>query len=287
MHGLHAVRALLERAPAGVARLHHLRGRDDARIAGILHLAREAGIALRAAERAELGRLAGSGAHQGVVAELRADARGPASPAGGASRPDAPSPDDPPRGAARERSAAGLLEWLHRADRPAGAGPPLVLVLDGVTDPHNLGACLRSADAAGADAVLVPRDGAAGLTPAARKVACGAAETVPLFRAANLARSLDELAAAGLWLHGAAGEGGALLWDTPLAGPTAILCGAEERGLRRLTRERCDTLFRIPMAGSVESLNVSVAAGIALFEARRQRAAVGAGDPLASESRLL
>ena len=288
VHGLHAVRSVLAGEPGGpavpgtpegpgaVLRLYHLEGRHDRRASELLRLAREAGAELVAAPRAELDRLAGGGNHQGVVAELRPGTGGAAGAGGVGPAPTASA--SAPDAAAVEHSAAGLLEWLHRADRPASRGAPLVLVLDGVTDPHNLGACLRSADAAGVDAVLVPKDAAVGLTPIVRKVACGAAETVPLFRATNLARSLDELKSAGFWLHGAAGEGETTLWDARFDGPCALACGAEGRGLRRLTRERCDTLFRIPMAGSVESLNVSVATGIALFEVRRQRAGV-ASDP--------
>ena len=274
VHGLHAVRSVLSGEPGAVLRLYHLEGRHDRRAAELLRLARETGAEPVAASRAELDRLAGGGNHQGVVAELRPGTGGAGGTGGVGPLPAASAPG----GGAVERSAAGLLEWLHRPDRPASRGAPLVLVLDGVTDPHNLGACLRSADAAGVDAVLVPKDAAVGLTPVVRKVACGAAETVPLFRATNLARSLDELKSAGFWLHGAAGEGEATLWEARFDGPCVLACGAEGRGLRRLTRERCDTLFRIPMAGSVESLNVSVATGIALFEVRRQRAAA-APDP--------
>ena len=280
-HGQHAVRALLERSPAAVAEVVHLQGRRDARLGETLALAQGAGTPLRAASRSELDALAGGGNHQGVVAVLApekgasnrrptgADARG-ADGEGGAGGGGGHAGGHGAGGAATERSAAGLLEWLSRPDRPA-ARAPLVLVLDGVQDPHNLGACLRTADAAGADAVLVPKDGAVGLTATVRKVACGAAESVPLFRATNLGRALDELKRAGFWLHGAAGDAAATLWDVRFEGPCAVLCGAEGRGLRRLTRERCDALFRVPMVGTVESLNVSVAAGVALFEVQRQR----------------
>ena len=150
-------------------------------------------------------------------------------------------------------------------------GAPLLLVLDGIQDPHNLGACLRSADAAGVQAVILPRDNSAPTTPVVSKVASGAAETVPLFRVTNLARALDQLREAGVWLVGAAGETDQTLFSVDLTGPLALVLGAEGEGLRRLTREKCDHLVRIPMAGTVESLNVSVAAGICLFEAVRQR----------------
>ncbi|HHO68213.1 MAG TPA: 23S rRNA (guanosine(2251)-2'-O)-methyltransferase RlmB, partial [Gammaproteobacteria bacterium] len=147
-----------------------------------------------------------------------------------------------------------------------------LLVLDGVQDPHNLGACLRSADAAGVHAVIVPRDRAAPLNGAARKVACGAADAVPLVRVTNLARTLRGLRDAGIWIYGAAGDAPQTLYEADLSGPLALVLGGEGKGLRRLTREHCDGLIAIPMAGSVSSLNVSVAAGICLFEARRQRA---------------
>ncbi len=153
-------------------------------------------------------------------------------------------------------------------------GKLLLLVLDGVTDPHNLGACLRSADAAAAQAVIVPADKSASLTPAVRKVASGAAETTPLVVVKNLARCIENLQKAGVWVMGASADAPQSLYDLDLVGNTALVLGAEGSGLRRLTRERCDSLFAIPMQGSVESLNVSVAAGISLFEARRQRLAV-------------
>ena len=148
-----------------------------------------------------------------------------------------------------------------------------MLVLDGVSDPHNLGACLRTADAAGATAVVAPRDRAAGLTPVVRKVAAGAAETVPFAQVTNLARSLRDMKEAGLWIAGTAGDGEQELFAADLSGPLAIVMGSEGRGLRRLTRDCCDFSLRLPMQGAVASLNVSVAAGIALYEALRQRRA--------------
>ena len=149
--------------------------------------------------------------------------------------------------------------------------PPLLLVLDGVQDPHNLGACLRSADAAGVHAVIAPRDRAVGLTPVVRKVASGAAETVPFIQVTNLARTLRTLKDKGLWTVGADAEGDGDVFSADLRGPTVLVMGAEGQGMRRLTREHCDLLVRIPMQGTVESLNVSVATGICLFEAVRQR----------------
>ena len=150
---------------------------------------------------------------------------------------------------------------------------PFLLILDGVTDPHNLGACLRNADAAGIDAVIVPKDNAASITAAVSKVACGAAEVMPLFQVTNLARTMKQLQQKGIWLFGAAGEANCGLYEADLKGPMALVMGAEGQGLRRLTREQCDTLISIPMTGYVSSLNVSVATGICLFEAVRQRRA--------------
>ena len=146
-----------------------------------------------------------------------------------------------------------------------------LLILDNVTDPHNLGACLRSADAAGVHGVIAPKDKAVGLTSTVSKVACGAAETVPFYQVTNLARTLKELQERGIWLYGTAGEASESVFKTDLKGPIAIVMGAEGKGLRRLTRESCDHLINIPMTGSVSSLNVSVATGICLFEAVRQR----------------
>lgn len=193
--------------------------------------------------RQELDRLAGNGPdglrHQGVLARMQAPAPG---------------------------NESDLLELLTGLETP-----PLLLVLDGVQDPRNLGACLRSADAAGVHAVVVPRDRAAELTAVARKTAAGAAESVPLFVVTNLARCLRELRSAGVWLVGLAGEAETDLYQARLTGPLAMVLGAEGSGLRRLTREHCDELLRIPMAGSVESLNVSAATAVCLFEALRQR----------------
>lgn len=170
-------------------------------------------------------------------------------------------------GVQTENDLFTMLEELQTA--------PLVLVLDGVTDPHNLGACLRAADGAGADAVVVPKDRAVSLTPTVRTVACGAAEHIPLVQVTNLARTLRELKQAGLWIVGTVVDGDRTIYDCELSGPTAIVLGAEGPGIRRLTREQCDFLARIPMNGGVESLNVSVAAGVCLYEAVRQRSLTG------------
>jgi 23S rRNA (guanosine2251-2'-O)-methyltransferase len=163
---------------------------------------------------------------------------------------------------------AMLEELLDRRE-----GPPLLLVLDGVTDPHNLGACLRTADAAGALAVIVPKDKSATLNATVRKVACGAAEVIPLVAVTNLARTLEKLQQRGLWLVGTAGEAEQELYQQDLTGPTVLIMGAEGKGMRRLTRDHCDYLVKLPMSGSVSSLNVSVATGVCLFEAVRQRQA--------------
>ncbi|HSG89018.1 MAG TPA: 23S rRNA (guanosine(2251)-2'-O)-methyltransferase RlmB [Pseudomonadales bacterium] len=217
-------------------------GRRDARSNELEAMAREHDIPVQRVAAEELDRL-DLGAHQGVVAEVT----------GG-------------RGPGDEADLETLLdELLGRGEAP------LLLVLEGVTDPRNLGACLRSVDAAGAHAVVVPRSRTAPLTAAARKTASGAAETVPLIGVANLARTLAWLTQRGLQLVGLAGEGDRAPWELDLTGGCALILGAEGEGLRRLTRERCDTLVALPMAGSVESLNVSVAAGIALFEVVRQR----------------
>jgi 23S rRNA (guanosine2251-2'-O)-methyltransferase len=224
-----------------VRRLWLSSARDAAsRLQQLRALAVAADVAAIDADAAQLDRLAAGERHQGVVAEL------------------APRAGDP------ETQLEEALEAL-------GDAPPLLLVLDGVTDPHNLGACLRSADAAGVAAVIVPRDRAAGLTPVVRKVAAGAAETVPLVQVVNLARTLRQLQQRGVWLVGTADDAPRTLYDIDCTGPVALVLGSEGEGMRRLTREACDELVSIPMQGAVESLNVSVAAGVVLFEAVRQR----------------
>ncbi|MEE4658822.1 MAG: 23S rRNA (guanosine(2251)-2'-O)-methyltransferase RlmB [Halieaceae bacterium] len=251
VYGLHAVDALLRQRPATIQTLWVQAGRRDKRMNAILALAANQGVAVETLPREELDNKV-PGRHQGVIALVNH--------AGG-------DPSD------NVWDEAKLLEELA-----ALAHPPLLLVLDGITDPHNLGACLRSADAAGVVAVIVPKDKSADLNPTVRKVACGAAESVPFVRVTNLARTLANLKQAGLWLYGAAGEAEQELFDADLAGPAALVMGAEGSGLRRLTREACDHLLRLPMAGDVSSLNVSVATGICLFEAVRQRRLTPAAD---------
>jgi 23S rRNA (guanosine2251-2'-O)-methyltransferase len=214
-----------------------------ARLQELRELATAADVPIRPAAADELDRLAAGERHQGAIAEV------------------SPRAGDP------ETQLEEALEAL-------GDTPGLLLVLDGVTDPHNLGACLRSADAAGVAAVIVPRDRAAGLTPVVRKVAAGAAESVPLIAVVNLARTLRELKERGLWLVGTADDAPGTLYEADLTGPTVLVLGSEGEGMRRLTREACDQLVSIPMSGAVESLNVSVATGVALFEAVRQRRAM-------------
>jgi 23S rRNA (guanosine2251-2'-O)-methyltransferase len=238
VYGLHAINAVLERAPERVLELWLAQPRDDARSRDLRERAQTAGLRVQSVAAEALAKLVGDVAHQGAVAAVR------------------------PLKAWDERD---LLESLSQA------ADPLLLVLDGVTDPHNLGACLRTADAAGVHAVLIPKDRAATVDGVVRKVAAGAAEFVPVASVTNLARTIDLLKERGIWVVGADGEAPQTLYGADLKRPLALVLGAEGAGMRRLTRERCDFLVRIPMAGRVESLNVSVAAGVALFEARRQR----------------
>ncbi|UZE96895.1 23S rRNA (guanosine(2251)-2'-O)-methyltransferase RlmB [Alkalimarinus alittae] len=236
--GLHAVSALLEKDPEKIKRLLVLRGRKDKRLESLLVAARKAGVSIENIERHQLDKIV-AGNHQGVIAECDSIAE----------------------------MDEGDLETLLQALTEK----PFLLVLDGVTDPHNLGACLRSADAAGVHAVIAPKDKSAPLNGVARKVACGAAEHVPYIKVTNLARTLKWLKQYGIWLVGAAGETEQTIYENDFNGAIALIMGAEGKGLRRLTKEHCDGLVKIPMAGSVSSLNVSVATGICLFEAVRQR----------------
>ncbi len=242
LYGLHAVQTVLTQSPERIVTLWLDTARQDQRLLQLAELAKKAKVAVTWSERKALDRLAEEGSHQGAVAELR----------GG-----------------EPRSEAFLDELLTSLQVP-----PFLLVLDGVTDPHNLGACLRTADAAGVHAVIAPRDRACGLNATVRKVASGAAETVPFVQVTNLARTLRMLRDNGVWVVGTALEGASgSLYQGRLTGPLALALGAEGQGLRRLTRENCDELVYIPMHGLVESLNVSVATGVALFEALRQRTA--------------
>jgi 23S rRNA (guanosine2251-2'-O)-methyltransferase len=241
VYGLHAINAVLERAPERMLELWMAQPRDDARARELKDRAESAGVRIQSVGVEGLAKLVGDVAHQGAVAAVR------------------------PLKAWDEHDLIQALGQL--------AEDPLLLILDGVTDPHNLGACLRTADAAGAHAVLIPKDRSAAVDGVVRKVAAGAAEFVPVATVTNLARCIDRLKERGIWVVGTDGEAPQTLFAADLKRPLALVLGAEGGGMRRLTRERCDFLVRIPMAGQVESLNVSVAAGVALFEARRQRTA--------------
>lgn len=237
LFGFHAVGVRLRTAPKTIVELYVDATRRDARMRQFVQKAQEAGLRPIEADGLRLARLAGSAGHQGVVARVEP-------------LPVAHSLDD-------------LLDGLQ--------GPPLLLVLDGVTDPHNLGACLRVADGAGAHAVIAPKDHAVGINATVAKVASGAAETVPYFMVTNLARTLGELKERNIWCLGLSDEATETLYQSDLKAPTALVLGAEGSGLRQLTRKTCDGLVSIPMLGAVESLNVSVASGICLYEAVRQR----------------
>jgi 23S rRNA (guanosine2251-2'-O)-methyltransferase len=240
VYGFHAVEALLRREPKAITVLWLETSRRDKRAQSLLQLAADQGVAVERVTGAALDNVA-TGRHQGIAVKVNAGAVTDAV------------------------DEAGLLALLQRHDSP------LLLILDGVTDPHNLGACLRTADAAGVTAVVVPQDGAASLSPVARKVACGAADTVPFVRVTNLSRTLGQLKEAGVWLIGTSDKAPRTLFEQDFSGPLAIVMGAEGAGMRRLTEENCDFLVSLPMQGSVSSLNVSVATGICLFEAVRQR----------------
>ncbi len=244
--GFHAVTARLRHAPESIEALYVDAGRRDGRMQQLLERAGSAGVRVTAADADRLHRLAGGSMHQGVVAVC-----GEPSPA---------------------RSLDDILA--------AVGADTLLLLLDGVTDPRNLGACMRTAEAAGVQALIVPRDRSASLTPVVATAAAGAAETLPLIPVTNLARAMDEIRDAGVWIVGAAGQAERTLYEVDLTGPIAWALGAEGAGLRRLTREKCDWLARIPLLGATESLNVSVACGVCLFETLRQRAAgaARAGD---------
>jgi 23S rRNA (guanosine2251-2'-O)-methyltransferase len=237
LFGFHAVGVRLKTAPKSIIEVYVDPTRRDARMRQFLDRANEAGARVIEADGMRLAKLAGSHGHQGVAARVEA-------------LPVAHSLDD-------------LLDGIE--------GPPLLLVLDGVTDPHNLGACLRVADGAGAHAVIAPKDHAAGINATVAKVASGAAETMPYFMVTNLARTLGELKERSIWCIGAADDAHKTVYQADLKGPVALVLGAEGEGMRQLTRKTCDELVSIPMRGAVESLNVSVASGVCLYEALRQR----------------
>src|SRR5436189_1927048 len=236
--GFHAVLARLRADPSSVLEIFLDETRNDARGKDLAATAERAGVRLMRVPTKRLDGFYGGGRHQGVVARIEMKSL--------------------------SHSLDEIVEQIEK---------PLLLVLDGVTDPHNLGACLRVANAAGAHAVIAPKDRAAGITPAVAKVASGAAEATPYIMVTNLARTLSELKERNIWIVGADERADKTLYETGIPEAVAWVLGAEGEGMRRLTRESCDVLVRIPMRGEVESLNVSVAAGVVLFESARQRAA--------------
>ena len=243
LFGFHAVGVRLKTAPQSIIEVYFEASRRDARMRQFLERAKEAGVRLIEADALRIAKLAGSHGHQGVAARVEE--------------------------VKDTRTLDELLDDLEEE----GVKAPLLLVLDGVTDPHNLGACLRVADGAGVHAVIAPKDHAAGINATVAKVASGAAETVPYFMVTNLARTLKELKERGIWIIGTSGDADKHLYQMDLIGPTALVLGAEGDGMRQLTRKTCDALVSIPMQGAVESLNVSVASGVCLYEALRQRLA--------------
>ena len=237
LFGFHAITVRMKTAPQSVIELHVEANRRDARMRSFVDRARDAGIKIIETDGERLDKMAGTSRHQGVVARVEH--------------------------VAMPHSLDEVVESIE--------GPPLLLVLDGVTDPHNLGACLRVADGAGAHAVVAPKDHAVGVNATVAKVASGAAETVPYIMVTNLARTLGELKDFDIRIIGTSDDAEHTLYDLDLTGPVAFVLGSEGDGMRQLTRKTCDQLVRIPMAGAVESLNVSVAAGVCLYEALRQR----------------
>ncbi len=237
LFGFHAVGVRLKTAPRSIIEIYFEPTRRDARMRQFLDKAKEAKVRLIEADGMRLAKLAGSHGHQGVAARVEP--------------------------LAQQNSLDDLLDSLSE--------PPLLLVLDGVTDPHNLGACLRVADGAGAHAVIAPKDHAVGINATVAKVASGAAETIPYFMVTNLARTLGELKERNIWCIGTSDDAPKTIYQVDLQGPTALILGAEGEGMRQLTRKTCDELVSIPMKGGVESLNVSVASGVCLYEALRQR----------------
>ncbi|WP_454781611.1 23S rRNA (guanosine(2251)-2'-O)-methyltransferase RlmB [Legionella sp. WA2022007384] len=243
VYGVHAVSALLTNPHRVTKKLYISEDRVDTRLQGIIDKALQAHIHIEKLSTQKMNQRFPDFTHQGVVASA-------------SSLPD--------------YNESHLLALLESSKQPT-----LILILDGVTDPHNLGACLRTADATGVDFVVIPKDKSASITPVVSKVACGAAESVPLVRVTNLVRSMKLLKENGVWIYGAAGEATSSLYQIDCTGDVAIVMGAEGEGLRRLTREHCDGLFSLPMSGSVTSLNVSVATGVSLYEIIRQRKGSG------------
>jgi 23S rRNA (guanosine2251-2'-O)-methyltransferase len=247
LYGFHAVGVRVKTAPASLIEIYYDASRRDARMRSFVDKAAEAQVRLIEADGLRLSKMSGGHGHQGVVALAHP--------------------------MAQAHSLDELLEQLEAsADKAKPQDTnPLILVLDGVTDPHNLGAVLRVADGAGAHAVIAPKDHAVGINATVSKVASGAAETVPYFMVTNLARTLNELKERNIWIIGTSDDAEKTIYDVDLKGPVALVLGAEGAGMRQLTRKTCDALVSIPMRGAVESLNVSVASGVCLYEALRQR----------------
>ena len=251
LFGFHAVGVRLKTAPASIVEIYYEPTRRDARMRQFLDRAKEAGVRLIEADGMRLSKLCGGHGHQGVAARVGA--------------------------LEQVHSLDELLEDLEASQLALPSEKrfaPLILVLDGITDPHNLGACLRVADGAGVHAVVAPKDHAAGINATVAKVASGAAQTVPYFMVTNLARTLNELKERNIWIIGTSDVAAQTLYQADLRGPVALVLGAEGDGMRQLTTKTCDQLVRIPMRGAVESLNVSVASGVCLYEALRQRGGV-------------
>ncbi|MBQ3776198.1 MAG: 23S rRNA (guanosine(2251)-2'-O)-methyltransferase RlmB [Ruminobacter sp.] len=238
VYGVHAVSALIETEPERIIEVYVLKGRDDARLHAVVSALNSLGITVNQVNRKTLDDKVFGGVHQGVVARVKS---------------------------AKVLGDYELNEFLDKVENP------FLLILDNVTDVHNLGACLRSCDGAGVNALITSKDKSASLTAAAKKVACGAAESVPVFYVTNLARTMKELQERFIRIIGTAGETDKVIYDVDLTGPLALVMGAEDTGMRRLTRENCDQLVKLPMLGKVTSLNVSVATGVCLYEALRQR----------------
>ena len=241
VYGVHAVAALLNNRLRPTKVLYVNQDRLDKRIQDLLELAEKSKVPIERLSQQTMNQRFADVSHQGIVASA---------------------------GVLPEYVESDLASLLDMSKKPC-----LVLILDGVTDPHNLGACLRSADAAGVDFVVIPKDKNASVTPVVSKVACGAAESMPLVRVTNLVRAMEYLKQEGVWIYGAAGEASQPLYDIDCKASIALVMGAEDKGMRQLTRERCDGLFALPMLGTVSSLNVSVATGVSLYEVVRQRLA--------------
>lgn len=238
IYGLHSVKAVIQNEPERILEIMISKGRNDDRVNELVKNARQQQISLQFVQKKTLDDKAKGQQHQGILARVKP---------------------------ARVKNEADLDRILETADTP------LFLILDGVTDPHNLGACLRNCDAAGVNAVIVPKDKSVGITPVVSKVAVGAAEQVPFIQVTNLARTITHLKNNQVWVVGTAGETDTLIYDYKFTGAIALVIGAEGAGMRRLTKESCDDLVKLPMQGSVSSLNVSVACGICLYEILRQR----------------